>query len=265
MRAPGYPRRGRSCARRARSAVPVISELELAYRLSTAPFVAVTGTNGKTTTTALITHLLRQGGRDAASVGNIGVPAVAAAPAVAGDGIVVAECSSFQLALTLDFHPRVAVLLNITPDHIDWHGSLEAYAADKARIFANMGPGDVAVIDVDDPRRGGRGPSRSPTRSARGAGRAAGGDARVVDGMLVVDAGEGDVTLVRAEDLLIRGVHNVSNALAAAAAALAMGASRGRSARGCGRSSRSSTASSRSRRSAAWSTSTTRRRRTPTP
>jgi len=206
-------------------AVPVISELELAYRLSTAPFVAVTGTNGKTTTTALITHLLRQSGRDAVSVGNIGVPAVAAAPAVAGDGIVVAECSSFQLALTLDFHPRVAILLNITPDHIDWHGSLESYASDKARIFANMGPGDHAVVDVDD--------AGAAVWADVVAGRGlrvvrvglSNGDARVADGVLTVDVGEGDISLVGADELLIRGGHNISNSLAAAAAALVMGAS----------------------------------------
>jgi len=204
---------------------PVISELELAYRLSSAPFVAVTGTNGKTTTTALITHLLRQAGRSAVAVGNIGVPAVAAAPEVSEDGIVVAECSSFQLALTLDFHPRVAVLLNITPDHIDWHGSLASYAADKARIFANMGSGDVAVVDVDDVGAAvwadvvaGRGLRVVRVGLSNGV-------ARVVDGVLTVDVGEGDVSLVGADELLIRGVHNISNSLAAAAVALVMGAS----------------------------------------
>jgi UDP-N-acetylmuramoylalanine--D-glutamate ligase len=207
--------------------VPVISELELAYRLSIAPFVAVTGTNGKTTTTALITRLLREDGIGAVSVGNIGVPAVSVAPSVGADGIVVAECSSFQLALTLDFHPRVAVLLNVTPDHIDWHGSMEAYAADKAKVFANLAAGDVAVVDVDDP---GSAPWADAV-AARGVRLVrvglSGGDARVKDGLLVVDVGEGAVPLVRAEELLIRGVHNVSNALAASAAALSMGASPG--------------------------------------
>jgi UDP-N-acetylmuramoylalanine--D-glutamate ligase len=207
----------------ARLRVPVISELELAYRYSVAPFVAVTGTNGKTTTTALVTHLLRQNGCDAVSVGNIGVPAITVAPSVGAGGVVVAECSSFQLALTLDFHPRVAVLLNVTPDHIDWHGSLEEYAADKAKVFANLGSGDVAVVDVDDPGSA----SRVEPLAAHGVRvlrvGLTGGDARVVDGLLVVDTGDGDIPLVRAEELLIRGVHNVSNALAASAAALVMG------------------------------------------
>jgi UDP-N-acetylmuramoylalanine--D-glutamate ligase len=209
----------------ARASAPVISELELAFRISRAPWVAVTGTNGKTTTTALVTHLLREAGRDAVSVGNIGVPALAAAPVVGSDGVVVAECSSFQLASTVEFHPRVAILLNITPDHTDWHGSLETYAADKAKVFANMTGDDVAVIDVDDPG--------SAAWAAFEAGRGvrvvrvglSGGDARVEDGLLVVDAGQGAVPLVRVDELLIRGVHNVSNALAASAAALTMGAS----------------------------------------
>ena len=209
----------------ARLGVPVISELELAYRLSVAPFVAVTGTNGKTTTTALITHLLREDGRNAVSVGNIGVPAVATAPCVGADGVIVAECSSFQLALTLDFHPKVAVLLNITPDHIDWHGSMDAYAADKTKVFANLRPGDVAVIDVDDPGSAGQAASVARRGVQVVHVGLSGGDARVEDGLLVVDAGSGGVPLVRVDELLIRGVHNVSNALAASAAALAMGAS----------------------------------------
>jgi UDP-N-acetylmuramoylalanine--D-glutamate ligase len=207
--------------------IPVISELELAYRMSQAPFVAVTGTNGKTTTTALVTHLLRMAGRTSVAVGNIGVPAISAAPGVDSGGVVVAECSSFQLALTLDFHPRVAVLLNVTPDHIDWHGSLDAYAADKGRVFANLGEGDVAVIDIDDPGSAlwVRVAARQGARVVRVG--LSGGDARVEDGWLCVDVDGTADRLVRVEDLLIRGVHNVSNALAASAAALAMGASVG--------------------------------------
>lgn len=207
-----------------RSGLPVISELELAFRVSTAPFVAVTGTNGKTTTTALVTHLLRAAGRPSVAVGNIGVPAITAAPTLGVDGVVVAECSSFQLALTVDFHPRVAVLLNVTPDHIDWHGSFEAYTADKGRMFANLGPDDVAVIDMDDPGSA----SWAAVAEERGACVVrvglSGGDARVEDGWLVVEGLGAEERLVRVEDLLIRGLHNVSNALAASAAALAIGA-----------------------------------------
>lgn len=205
--------------------IPVISELELAYLVAQAPIVAVTGTNGKTTVTSLVTHLLRTAGMNAVSAGNIGVPALDAAREVGPRGVIVAECSSFQLALTFDFHPRVAVLLNVTPDHIDWHGSMEAYAADKARVFANLDAGDVAVVDIDDPGSA----VWAETVSGRGipvvrVGRDAPTGARVSDGVLVVDLGAGDIELVATGELLIKGTHNISNALAASAAALAAGA-----------------------------------------
>jgi UDP-N-acetylmuramoylalanine--D-glutamate ligase len=204
--------------------VPVVSELELAYQVAVAPIVAVTGTNGKTTTTALIAHLLLEAGLEAKAAGNIGHPALEAARAL-GEGVLVAECSSFQLALTLEFHPRVAVLLNITPDHLDWHGSLAAYAADKGRVFANMTAADVAIVDVDD---GGSAPWAGKLRE-RGvpvvtASATCIADARVEDGVLVVDLGSGPVPLIASDELQIRGTHNVSNALAASSAALAMGA-----------------------------------------
>jgi UDP-N-acetylmuramoylalanine--D-glutamate ligase len=208
-----------------RACAHVISELEFAYTRSAVPWLAVTGTNGKTTTTALLAHLLRGGGMRAEAVGNIGFAATDALE-LADTDIFVAEVSSFQLSLMETFHPKVAVLLNITPDHIDWHGSLEAYAADKARIFENMTAEDTAVIDVDDP---GAAPladlvaekgvrvvrvSRSGLRD---------GGASLVDGVLTVYAADGPVGLVDPSELHIRGAHNVSNALAAAAAALAFG------------------------------------------
>ena len=207
---------------------PVISKIELAYRVSIAPFVAVTGTNGKTTTTALITHLLREAGHPAESVGNIGSPAITAAAEVGRAAVLVAECSSFQLASTERFRPRVSVLLNITPDHLDWHGSLESYEADKARVFANQGAGDTAVIDIDD-----TGSALWADRVESGgvrvvrvsAARMTPGGASLVDGVLTVDTLACRVPLVRPDEMKIRGEHNVSNALAAAAAALAMGAS----------------------------------------
>ncbi|MRR11086.1 UDP-N-acetylmuramoyl-L-alanine--D-glutamate ligase, partial [bacterium] len=128
----------------------IIGEIEFAYRNSCSPWLAVTGTNGKTTTTSLVAHLLRFGGVPTECVGNIGDPAIAVVAESGPSTAIVAEVSSFQLALTRTFRPRVAVLLNITPDHIDWHGSLDAYSADKARVFANQGPDDVAVVDIDD-------------------------------------------------------------------------------------------------------------------
>jgi UDP-N-acetylmuramoylalanine--D-glutamate ligase len=204
-----------------------ISEVEFAFALSTQPWIAITGTNGKTTTTALTTHLLNTAGIVARSVGNFGPPAVEAVVDAAPSEVLVAEVSSFQLAHVDTFHPRVAVLLNITPDHTDWHGSIESYAADKARVFANLDSGDTAVIDIDD---AGSRPYAS-ILEARGIGvirvsrkedHASG--ATVVDGVLVLETRGGPIRLVRSEELQIRGSHNVSNALAAAAAAHALGA-----------------------------------------
>ncbi len=209
--------------------VPVISEIEFAYRISRSAWVAVTGTNGKTTTTALITHLLNHAGVPAHSVGNIGRAATRVASEAGAAAILVGEVSSFQLALIGSFRPRIAVLLNITPDHVDWHGTLERYAADKARVFANQVAGDVAVIDVDDEgsrpyadriKTQGVDVYRVSTRSAQTQG-------AFLDGTTLVLAvpGGGPVPLLDRGELAIRGDHNVSNALAAAAAAYAAGAS----------------------------------------
>lgn len=203
----------------------VVSEIEFAHRQSGVPWVAVTGTNGKTTTTALLAHLLRVGGIRAEAVGNIGFAATEAL-SLPDVEILVAEVSSFQLALTETFHPKVAVLLNITPDHVDWHGSLEAYADDKARVFANLSADDIAVIDVDD---AGSAPyadevaSRGISVSRVSRTRVYAGGASLVDGLLALETDGGQVRLVSPDDLQIRGAHNVSNALAAASAAHALG------------------------------------------
>lgn len=204
----------------------VISEIEFAFRRSACAWVAVTGTNGKTTTTSLITHLLNEGGISARAVGNIGVPSITAVAEGCAGEVLVAEVSSFQLALTSEFHPRVAVLLNVTPDHLDWHGSMEAYAADKAKVFANLGAEDRAIVDVDDP--GSRPwadvleakgiPVARVSRSECGA-----TGASVCSDRLAIRMDTTTSELCLSEELRIRGPHNVSNALAAALAAHAMG------------------------------------------
>ncbi|MGH9067853.1 MAG: Mur ligase family protein, partial [Acidimicrobiales bacterium] len=131
---------------------PVLSEVELAARVAgerDVPLVAVTGTNGKTTVTTLVARMLVAAGRRAVAAGNIGVPLI---EAVSGPAeVVVAEVSSFQLALSQSFRPAVGVWLNLAEDHLDWHPSLDHYVAAKARIWANQGPGDVAVANADDP------------------------------------------------------------------------------------------------------------------
>jgi UDP-N-acetylmuramoylalanine--D-glutamate ligase len=207
--------------------VPVISELELAWRVSRAPFVAVTGTNGKTTVTALVAHLLRTSGLDARAVGNIGQPAILEAAAAPSSALLVAECSSFQLALTGTFHPKVSVLLNITPDHVDWHGSLAAYEQDKVRVFANQGAGDTAVVDIDDPVSAAWASRLVPqgVRVVRiSSAEPLDGGGGVIGDMLSLDTGSGPVALVPTRELRIRGRHNVNNALAAAAASVGAGA-----------------------------------------
>lgn len=209
------------------SNAPVISEIELAYRISEAPWVAVTGTNGKTTTTALVVHLLAEAGFAAEPAGNIGPPAVSVASAMGPAGIIVAEVSSFQLMLTRDFHPRVAALLNITPDHLDYHGSMEAYAAEKAKVFANQTEGDTAVIDIDD---AGSAPYAATVAamgvSVRRVSRVAApeGGAYLRGEMLVLHEAGAEHELVAVAELGIKGDHNVSNALAASACARALGA-----------------------------------------
>lgn len=214
---------------------PVISELELAYRVSRAPWVAITGTNGKTTTTALVTHLLLEAGIAAEPAGNIGPAAVSVASAMGEAGVIVAEVSSFQLTLADTFHPRVAALLNITPDHLDYHGSMESYAAEKAKVFTHQVTGDTAVIDLDDA-------GAAPYAASVGAGGATvcgvsrlaaeGASAYVRGDVLVLEEGGRAHELVAVGDLGVKGEHNVSNALAAAACARAAGADFGAIARG---------------------------------
>jgi UDP-N-acetylmuramoylalanine--D-glutamate ligase len=128
--------------------LPIWSELELGARMCRAPVVAVTGTNGKTTTVQLVTSMLRESGLHARGCGNVGFPfSLAAREPV---DVLVVEASSFQLAFHESLHPRVSVLLNMAPDHLDWHGSFPAYAAAKARIYARQGPEDVHVGNHDD-------------------------------------------------------------------------------------------------------------------
>ena len=207
----------------------VMGEPEFAWRESPERWVAITGTNGKTTTTALTTELLRAAGLDAEAVGNIGTLITGALEGRRDGQWFVAELSSYQLATTSQLHPRAACLLNVTPDHLSWHGSMEAYALAKEKVFANFGPDDLAVVSCEDEwcratiaRLEARGLSvcHLSTSADPGTDNAA----FVRDGMLTVRLGGVEHQLVRVDELFIKGEHNVQNSLAAAALALSVGA-----------------------------------------
>jgi len=149
---PGIPPTSDVLAALEHSATPVISEVELAFRLGSCDFLAVTGTNGKTTTTSLLAAMLEASGVPSVAAGNIGLPLIDAVGQVGAGGAIAVEVSSFQLAGIDTFRPKVAVLLNIAEDHTDWHGSMDAYGAAKARITENQTSGDHFVVNRDDER-----------------------------------------------------------------------------------------------------------------
>lgn len=202
-------------------ATQVWGDLELAYRHLSVPIVAITGTNGKSTTTRLVEAMLRSAGLRAEAAGNIG----SAALDLVGRAIDVAvlEVSSFQLETIQRFRARVGVVLNVTPDHIDRHGSLEAYAGAKARLLETQRAGDVAVLSADDPI------VAAMARRAR-ADVAWFSLRRPVERGAWLDAGAAVVTggarplRVPLDGLRLRGVHNLENVLASLAAVAAFGA-----------------------------------------
>jgi UDP-N-acetylmuramoylalanine--D-glutamate ligase len=216
---PGVPAEHPALADCRRRGVPVIGEVELAYRAMTADVLAVTGTNGKTTTTALLGALAAESGRPVLVGGNIGRPLAAEALAVPPDGLVVAEVSSFQLETTETFRPRVAALLNVTPDHLDRHASVAAYAEAKARLFANQRGEDWAVVNADDPgaaalasRARGRLLWFSRTRPVDEGSHVAGG-------WVTLRLGGRDTPVCPVGEITLRGDHNLENVLAATVAA----------------------------------------------
>jgi UDP-N-acetylmuramoylalanine--D-glutamate ligase len=129
----------------------VVGEVELAFELGSCDFLAVTGTNGKTTTTSLLAEMLSEGGVKSAAAGNIGLALIDAVGEVGAGGAIALEVSSFQLETTRTFAPTVGVVLNVAEDHTDWHTTFEAYARAKARITANQGADDTLIYNLEDP------------------------------------------------------------------------------------------------------------------
>lgn len=222
VRSPGVPWEVPLLVAAREAGLEVIGELELAYRLLvTERIVAVTGSNGKSTTTALLGEIFRAAGEEVVVGGNIGVALTSVVRELTPRTVVVTEVSSFQMEDAVAFRPRVAVLLNLAPDHLDRHGSPEAYYDLKWRLFANQGPGDVAVLNADDAAVAARGvpPAEEVLYFSlrRVPEEGVGLEAEEVVYRL---RGSGE-RLLNAREIRLPGPHNLANAMAAAAAALA--------------------------------------------
>jgi UDP-N-acetylmuramoylalanine--D-glutamate ligase len=224
---PGVPLNTPELAQVISFGLPVIGELELAARFLKGKMLAITGSNGKTTTTALVGEILTKAGLPTLVGGNIGVPVVALIDQSTDDTWSVLEVSSFQLESTVQFHPKISVILNITPDHLDRHGSFENYALAKERIFAAQGAQDHLVLNADNLRA-----AESAARTSanvylfsmehevvRGA--------WLDNGFVVYRAGKSEPIerVVPLSGIPLKGAHNVENVLAAVCAARLAGAS----------------------------------------
>jgi UDP-N-acetylmuramoylalanine--D-glutamate ligase len=210
VKSPGVPREAPVIAAALKRGLPVVGELELAWRLLPNRFVAVTGTNGKTTTTELLAAVYRAGGRPAAVAGNVGTPLASLVGEVDADVTIVCEVSSFQAEDAVEFAPDAALLLNITEDHLDRHGSFEAYRQAKLSLFSRQTPEQLAVgpAEIELPGEG-----RRVSFGGPGADLERYGDELRWHGEPVARAGE----------IRLRGEHNLENAMGAAATALADG------------------------------------------
>jgi UDP-N-acetylmuramoylalanine--D-glutamate ligase len=222
VKSPGVPREAPVIAAALERGIEVIGELELAWRTIPNRFVAVTGTNGKTTVAELLGHLYRTAGEPVEVAGNVGTPLASLTGEVDPAATVVCEASSFQLEDSVAFAPECAVFLNLAPDHLDRHRDLESYLAAKLRIFANQGNDDVAVYNADDPVLAGTDLGGCARRVSFCVGAAPDCEVSLAEGTVFYD-GE---PLLAVSELGLFGEHNVANAMAAAAAALAMGIDR---------------------------------------
>jgi UDP-N-acetylmuramoylalanine--D-glutamate ligase len=220
---PGVPIDAPPLVQARASGEPVIGEIELAAQNLTGPIVAITGSNGKTTTTTLAGEILAAGGLPVAVGGNIGTPAISLIAAATKETIFVLEISSFQLETIQTFRPKVAVILNITPDHLDRHRTFQTYVDAKARIFENQQAGDFAVLNEDDPT----------CRTLRDRTRAqvfwfsrkqeVQNGAYVRDGKILLRDATGQREIMLVKEIPLKGAHNVENVLAGICAAALMG------------------------------------------
>ena len=222
---PGVPTNTITASHLGRTGVEVIGEVELAYRFLKGRNVGITGSNGKTTTTALIGEILKNAGIQTQVGGNIGTPLLSLTETSSDDGWTVIELSSFQLETIKDFRPNVGVCLNVTPNHLDRYDSFQQYAAAKHRLFMNQTAMDTAILNADD------------AITASWAGGLKAGNVmfsvkrKLDEGLflrgndLVCRSNGADMILTTRNDIFLRGLHNVENVLAAFAAGLTCGAS----------------------------------------
>lgn len=224
---PGVPSTVNIIVQAERQKLPVYSEIEVASWFCHAPIVAITGSNGKTTTTSLLGHLFRQSGRETVVAGNIGYPFADYVDDLNDDAVVVLEVSSFQLDHIATFRPTVSVLLNITPDHLDrYNYDFNKYAQSKFRIFENQRGDDVLVYNHDDDLVRDYVRWAQTRRDLQALGFSLNEEletgAFVRDGALVLRLTQDEEVLMQAEQLALRGRHNLYNSLAAAVAARIM-------------------------------------------
>ncbi|HKO97724.1 MAG TPA: UDP-N-acetylmuramoyl-L-alanine--D-glutamate ligase [Pyrinomonadaceae bacterium] len=222
---PGIPVKAIPLRYAERAGAEVIGEVELASRFLKGRMVAITGSNGKTTTTSLIGALLKNAGLNTQVGGNIGTPLISLIETSRDDSWTVVEMSSFQLETIKEFHPEVALVLNVTPNHMDRYESLTDYAAAKHRIFSNQEPGDVAILNGDDEI------VSSWAKGLRAHVVKFSSSKELDEGLflrgreIVSRSGSAEKILMTRDEMKLRGVHNVENVMAALAAGLACGAS----------------------------------------
>ena len=203
--------------------IPVWSEVELAWRFLRGKLVAITGSNGKTTTTSLVAHILKASNIPTLVGGNIGTPLLSLVETSVDTTVTVAEISSFQLETVDSFRPEIGVLLNLTPDHLDRHATFEEYARVKMRMFENQLERDIAVLNADDPEITKRMPAKPKIFWFSRQKRVATG-AFLRDDQIIFRNEGSEVELARLADIQLRGQHNIENVLAACAAAYLAGA-----------------------------------------
>ena len=201
----------------------VIGEIELAAQFLPGPIVAITGSNGKTTTTTLTGEIMTAGGFPALVGGNIGTPAISLADRAKPKTVVVLEISSFQLETVESFRPRVAVVLNVTPDHLDRHRTFEIYTDAKARIFENQRPDDFAVLNADDPTCVAMAKRTQAQVFWFSRQKEVEQGAWVKDGAIVFRDKTGQREMLQVSDIPLKGAHNLENVLAAACTGILMG------------------------------------------